>query len=185
MRRALDRLYGAALVGACAAMVLIAVLVLIQVLGRVLDRLADALGLDRLGIAIPSLAEIGGFLFVGAAFLALPATLRSAGHVRVTMALRVFGPAGDRALTALVLLAGLGLAGFALYALGVQTVASFERGSVSYGLIPIPLWIPQAVMTLGLGLFTLALADELVGALAGEPAFRAVERGRASGEGSQ
>ena len=40
---------------------------------------------DAIGLQVPSLAEIGGFLFVAAAFLALPATLRAAGHVRVTM----------------------------------------------------------------------------------------------------
>lgn len=183
MRKALDSVYGAALVGACVAMCLIAALVLIQVVGRIADRVADWLGIARIGVSIPSLAEIGGFLFVAAAFLALPATLRTAGHVRVTLALRLFGATGERVLTVLVLLASLGLAGFALYALSVQTTASFERGSVSYGLIAIPLWIPQAVMTLGLGVFAVALLDELVAALRGEPAFRVAERSRQASEG--
>lgn len=182
MRKTLDGLYGAALVGACIAMCLLAALVLVQVVGRVVDRAADWIGVARLGISIPSLAEIGGFLFVSAAFLALPVTLRTAGHVRVTLALRWFGAAGVGALTVLVLLAGFGLASFALYALGLQTVTSFERGSVSYGLIAIPLWIPQAVMTFGVGLFALALLDELVAALRGEAAFRVAEHSRNTNE---
>lgn len=183
MRKALDALYNSALVGACVAMVVIALLVLVQVLGRVIDRMADWLGLERFGLAVPSLAEIGGFLFIAAAFLALPATLRGAGHVRVTLALRGVGPAGERLLTLAVLLAGLGLAGFAGWYLGVQALASLARGSVSYGLIPIPLWIPQAVMTLGMFIFVVALLDEFLAALRGEPAFRAAENARDASEG--
>lgn len=184
MRKALDALYGAALVGACLAMVLIASLVFVQVLGRVADRIAVALGMARYGVAIPSLAEIGGFLFVAASFLALPAALRAAGHVRVTLVLRYFGPSGDRVLTVLVLLAALGLAGFAAWSVGLQAYASYGRGSVSYGLVPLSLWIPQAVMTTGLVIFAIALLDELVAILAGgEAAFRKAEREREASEG--
>jgi TRAP-type C4-dicarboxylate transport system permease small subunit len=183
MRKALDALYGAALVGACLAMTAIASLVFLQVLGRIIDRLATWFGLGRIGLAIPSLAEIGGFLFVAAAFLALPYTLRAAGHIRVTLALRFLGPTGDRIATVTVLVAGLGLAAFAAWNVGLQSLASWQRGSVSYGLIPIALWIPQAVMTTGLGLLALALLDELAAALRGEPAFREAERSRETGEG--
>jgi TRAP-type C4-dicarboxylate transport system permease small subunit len=185
MRKALDALYGAALFGACLAMVIIASLVFVQVLGRVADRIAVLLGMGRYGFAVPSLAEIGGFLFVAAAFLAMPAAFRSAGHVRVTIALRFLGPRGDRLLTILALLVALGLAGFATWVVGWQTVASFERGSVSYGLVPIALWIPQAVMTTGLLIFAIAILDELVTTLAGgEAAFRQAERNREVGEGA-
>ncbi|SHJ40718.1 TRAP-type C4-dicarboxylate transport system, small permease component [Aureimonas altamirensis DSM 21988] len=185
MRKALDALYGVSLIGACLSMVLIAALVSVQVLGRVVDRAAVLFGGARYGFAIPSLAEIGGFLFVASAFLALPAALRSAGHVRVTLALRLFGDRGDRVMSILVLVVGLCLAAFAAWAIGVQTFASFQRGSVSYGLVAISLWIPQAVMTLGLTIFVIALLDELVTALSGqEPAFRRIEKERETGEGA-
>lgn len=184
MRKALDALYGAALVGACLSMVLIASLVFVQVIARVVDRAAVTLGMGRYGFSIPSLAEIGGFLFVAAAFLALPAALRAAGHVRVTLALRLFGPLGDRVMTMLVLGVGLGLAVFAAWAIGVQTLNSYQRGSVSYGLMAIPLWAPQAVMTIGLAIFAISLLDELLTALTGrEPAFRRIEREREASEG--
>jgi TRAP-type C4-dicarboxylate transport system permease small subunit len=94
MRKALDALYAGALVGACLAMVAIAALVFLQVGGRVVDRMLTWFGASRIGFAVPSLTEIGGFLFVAAVFLALPATLRAAGHVRVTLALRVLGERG-------------------------------------------------------------------------------------------
>ncbi len=184
MRKALDALYRAALVGACLAMIIIVILVFAQVLGRVTDRIAVFFGMGRYGFIVPSLAEIGGFLFVGTAFLALPGTLRAAGHVRVTLLLRSFSPVADRIATALVLLAGLGMAAFATWAVTLQTLASYQRGSVSYGIVPIPLWLPQAVMTAGILLFTIALLDELVAVLrGGEAEFRRVERTREAGEG--
>lgn len=184
MRKALDALYGAALFGACLAMVVIATMVFIQVLGRVADRIAVLFGMDRYGFAIPSLAEIGGFLFVASAFLALPASLRAAGHVRVTLALRLFGDRGGRAMTILVLLIALGLTVFAAWAVGVQTLASYERGSVSFGLVAIPLWLPQVVMTAGIVIFAVALLDEMLAELrGGEAAFREAERQREASEG--
>ncbi|MBS9722006.1 TRAP transporter small permease [Tianweitania sp. BSSL-BM11] len=184
MRKALDALYGAALFGACMSMLVIAVLVFIQVLARVVDWFVQLLGMARFGFIIPSLAEIGGFLFVAASFLALPAALRAAGHVRVTLVLRFLNPAADKALTALVLVVALGLTVFAAWALGVQASASLQRGSVSYGIIAIPLWLPQAVMTLGVVIFAVAILDELITLLKGhEPTFRHVERTREATEG--
>ena len=184
MRKALDALYGAALFGACLAMVVIAALVFIQVVARVVDRIVVLFGMPRYGFIIPSLAEIGGFLFVASAFLALAGALRAAGHVRVTLLLRWFGPSGDRVMTVLVLLAALGLTVFAAWSVGVQTLASYQRASVSYGILAIPLWIPQAVMTAGIVIFAIALVDELVAILrGGEAEFRRTERNREATEG--
>jgi TRAP-type C4-dicarboxylate transport system permease small subunit len=110
MRRALDLIYASALVASALGFVSIASLVFFQIAGRILDRVILAAGGAALGLQVPSLAEIGGFLFVGAAFLALPATLRAAGHVRVTILAKVLPAAASRALTVLVLAAALGLA---------------------------------------------------------------------------
>jgi len=182
MRRILDTIYAAAMVGACLSMVGIAALVSVQVGGRILDRALVLIGSAQLGIAVPSLAEIGGFLLIGAAFLALPETLRAAGHVRVIFLLNILGPGPGRLLTVLVLAVALGLAGWATWHAGAQAWDSWAFDSTSFGVIKVPLWIPQGVMTLGLGLFALALADELVQSLFGEPAFRRAERGRAGGD---
>ena len=184
MRKALDGVYAGALAGACLAMVIIASLVFLQVLGRMADRVGVWLGMGRFGFAVPSLAEFGGFLFVAAAFLALPYTLRAAGHVRVTLILRFLPPAADRWLTALVLAIAIGLMCFAAWFVGWQTVASHARGSVSYGLIPVALWLPQGVMTLGIVIFIVALVDELVATLRGKTAaFREAELEREQAEG--
>jgi TRAP-type C4-dicarboxylate transport system permease small subunit len=176
MRRILDHVYGAALVASAAALVAIATLVFIQIAGRILDRIVLALGGEAIGLQVPSLAEIGGFLFVAAAFLALPATLRAAGHVRVTMLAKALPGPLAHGLTALVLAGATGLAGFAAWHSWLQVVDSWQFNSVSFGMIPIPLWIPQGAMTLGLAIFAVALLDELVAALrGGTPAFVAAE----------
>ena len=184
MRRTLDLIYSAALVASAVALVTIAALVFFQIAGRLLDRVILLAGGEVLGLAVPSLAEIGGFLFVAAAFLALPATLRQAGHVRVTMLAKAL-PAGlDRGLTVLVLAGALGLASFAAWHAWLQALDSWQFNSVSFGMIPIPLWLPQGAMTLGLGIFALALLDELVTALSGaEPSFRRAETDRSIDEG--
>jgi TRAP-type C4-dicarboxylate transport system permease small subunit len=178
MRRALDTLYGAAMVGACLAMIAIAALVFVQVMGRVIDRGLSLMGMPRWGIAVPSLAEIGGFLFVASATLALAYTFRAAGHVRVTLLLRLVGPAGNQVLTVLVLAIGTALALFATWHIGLRMLDAQAMGRVSYGLIRIPLWIPQAVMTAGFAIFCIALLDELWASLGGAPAFRAEEMRR-------
>lgn len=178
MRKALDTLYGAAMLGACLSMVGIAVLVFVQVMGRVIDRTLLTFGFSRWGIAVPSLAEIGGFLFVASATLALAYTLRVAGHVRVTLMLRLLPPVATRVLTVLVLAAALGLAVFATWHIGLRAHDAWSSGRVSFGRVRIPLWIPQAVMTTGFAVFCIALLDELVAALRGQPAFRAEEERR-------
>lgn len=184
MRRSLDLVYATALVASAAALVAIAVLVFLQIGGRILDRVLVATGADAIGFQIPSLAEIGGFLFVGAAFLALPATLRSAGHVRVTMLARALPAPLARGLTVVVLAVALALAAFAAWHSGAQVFDSWKFNSVSFGMIRIPLWLPQGAMTAGLGLFALALLDELVAAITGrEPAFLAAEGARSVDEG--
>lgn len=184
MRRVLDLIYASSLVASAAALVSIAVLVFAQIGGRILDRFLTATGGEAIGFQVPSLAEIGGFLFVGAAFLALPATLKGAGHVRVTMLAQALPAGAARAVTVVVLVAALALAVFAAWHSGVQVQDSWAFNSVSFGMVRIPLWIPQGVMTLGLILFAVALADELVIALTGgTPAFSAAEAARGIDEG--
>ena len=177
LRRTLDRVYDAGFVLAALSLVAIAALVLVQVAGRLIDRSLIAAGHAPLGIAITSLSEMGGYLFVGAAFLALAGTLRAGGHVRVTMLTDHLQAPLARPLAALVLLAALGLCGFALYSAVVQARDSYMFDAVSFGMARFPLWIPQAVMVAGLALLALALADELGTLLrGGTPAWRRAEQ---------
>lgn len=184
LRRTLDRLYGGGFVLAALALVAIAALVLVQVAGRIIDRSLIALGHEPLGIAITSLSELGGFLFVGAAFLALAGSLRAGGHVRVTMLVASLPAPLGRLVAALVLVAALGLCGFALYSAGVQAWDSWAFNAVSFGMARFPLWVPQAVMVAGIALLWLALLDELIVLLRGDtPAYQRAEAEKGEQDG--
>ena len=182
MRRLLDGIYGTALVAACLAMVAIALMVGAQILGRIADRVALALGAEPFGFAIPGLSEFGGFLFVGAAVLALPAALREGGHVRVTLLAGVLRGLPGRVVAALVLAVALALAGWAAWHLGAQALDSWTFNTRSFGMVRTPLWGPQAVLALGFLLLAVALLDELVAVLTGRTAaYQAAEAARGAG----
>ncbi|PKQ11179.1 MAG: hypothetical protein CVT70_15600 [Alphaproteobacteria bacterium HGW-Alphaproteobacteria-1] len=184
LRRMLDRLYSAGLVLAALALVAIAALVLVQVTGRLIDRSLIAMGQPPAGIAITSLSELGGFLFVGAAFLALAGSLRTGGHVRVTMLVGALPAPLARGVAVLALLGALALCGFALYSAALQALDSWSFNAVSFGMAKFPLWMPQAVMVAGLALFALALADELVTLLfGGKPAYQRAEDAKGTADG--
>jgi len=176
MRRTLDRLYDGALWLAAATFALIAVLVLLQILGRLTDRAARLVDLPPPGLTIPSLAEFGAFLFTGATFLGLAGTLRAGSHVRVKLLIRALPTAASRWLGVVVSASAAGLAAFATWSSAAQALDSLAFGSVSYGVIPIPLAIPQGVMTAGLALFCISLLDAaLTLARGGIPAHEAAE----------
>lgn len=182
MRRFLDGVYGGALILACLAMVAIALMVGAQILGRIADRAAVALGADPWGFAIPGLSEFGGFLFVGAAVLALPATLREGGHVRVTLLAGVLRGGLGRAVAALVLALALVLAAWSAWHLGAQAWDSWAFNTRSFGMVRTPLWGPQAILALGFALLALAVLDELVAVLTGRTAgYQAAEASRGAG----
>lgn len=176
MRRTLDRLYDVALWLAAGTFALIAVLVLVQILGRLTDRAARLLDLPPPGLTIPSLAEFGAFLFTGAVFLGLAGTLQAGAHVRVRLLVRSLPEAATRWLGVAVCGASAGLAGFATWSSALQVIDSIQFGSVSYGMIPIPLAVPQGAMTAGLGLFGVALIDAMVTLMmGGEPPHQTAE----------
>lgn len=160
MRGMLDRLYDGAHWLACAALCVITALVVIQVGARVLDVLLQWVGIPPVGFIIPSLAEFAGFLMVGATFLALASTLKRGVHIRVTVVLTLVPERLRRGLNIAATTAGAGLFAFVCWHALALTVDSYQVGSVSYGIIPVPLWIPQGVMALGLAVFTVALVDE-------------------------
>jgi TRAP-type C4-dicarboxylate transport system permease small subunit len=124
--------------------------------------MATGIGGNRIGLAIPGLAEVSGFLLVGASFLGLAYTFVNGAHIRVTlvigrlpMRIRVYV---EVFCLAVALVLCLYLAWY-LYWLLADSIAF---GETSYGLISIPLWIPQSAMFLGVLLFCLALGEAFV-----------------------
>jgi hypothetical protein len=57
-----------------------------------------------------------------------------------------------------------------------MTFVSYRLHDMSTGLVPMPLWIPQAGMALGVVVMFIALLDDVVIALSGrEPSYLAAE----------
>ncbi|WP_422022155.1 TRAP transporter small permease [Roseibium sp.] len=177
MRNALNGLYKTATVLAACCLVTIALLVTLQVMGRLLDGARGLVGLEPLGLLVPSLAEIAGFFLVGASFLALAGTLRNGDHIRVSILLQGVGPAAARLLNIWALAVAFALAAFFSWHALALVLDSYRYNEVSFGIIPIPLMYPQAVMTLGLFVLAIALLDDLVTSLRGQaPSFETVVR---------
>lgn len=172
MRKLLDGLYTFTLALSAGCLVVILVLVGAQICGQIFDVVLKWLGYPPYGFLIPSLSEIGGYLFGAASFLALGATLKRGAHIRVTMLLQAAKPGFRRVLEIWALVAGFAISAYASWALGTLAYYSWKFGDVSSGLFPIKYWIPQSAMTLGLVTLCVALLDELVITLKqGAPSF--------------
>lgn len=157
MRTILDRTYlGAAWI---AAFVILAIAILIstQVLLNFLTRIF-ALPLPS---TIPSYADFSGFLLAAATFLAMPYTFRSGGHIRVSLiTARLRARAQFWAELAALALAAT-LVGFVLIYIFKLVYESWHFNDVSPGIIPIPLWLPQCFMAIGMALLWVAVIDTL------------------------
>lgn len=159
MRRVLDGLYLCAGVAGALAILLIFLLVGLQITGRLVDAVMRAMGWRAVGLVVPSIAEICGFLLAAGSFLALPYTLVRGGHIRIGMVVERL-PAAIRRLTeTLVGLAAVAIVAYAAAAVGRLALKSYAFGDVSYGIVPIPLAIPQALMSLGLAILAMAILD--------------------------
>lgn len=171
LRRLLDGIYlgGAILAALCLAA--IAVLVLAQVVAR------------WFGGLVPSAEELAGFLMAAATFLALAWTLRGGGHVRVQLLVRRLGARARRWQEILVTITMLALTVSLAWSSTELVLESHAYGDVSSGYVPVPLWIPQLPMAVGLVVLALALLDELVAQLSGKQAsWLASENSRVTAE---
>ncbi|MDD7910302.1 MULTISPECIES: TRAP transporter small permease [Pseudovibrio] len=174
MRKALNALYQASTILAACCLVGIATLVVLQVGGRLIDGGRSLIGLEPLGLLVPSLAEIAGFMLVGASFLALAGTLRRGDHIRVSILIQAVPAKVGRFLDVWALLVGFCLATYFAWHAGLLAYDSYVYDEVSFGIIPIPLVYPQAVMTFGIGVLAIAFLDDLVTMLSGDaPSFEA------------
>lgn len=162
MRRMLDLIYAVSGWTAAACLVLIFSLVSIQVLARLLDGAMRLAGQRAYGLLIPSIAEICGFLLAAASFLALARTLTAGNHIRIGMLVERLPASLRRWVEGLVGCAAFALAIHFTVAMGRLTFKSASFGDVSYGMIPVPLALPQGLMTLGLAILAIAVLDVTV-----------------------
>lgn len=165
----MDRLFAAC--GGLAALFLvgICVLVLAQVVGRLL------------GVAIPSADEFAGYCLSASSFLALGYALRHNGHIRVTLLLDRLSPGRRRMAEALCVAGGCAVSVYITLNTAEMVYYSVTFGDLTQGLVPIPLWIPQSGMLIGLCVLTLAFLADAARMLRGlDPSYVVAGRG---GEG--
>ena len=183
MRVLLDRFYRAGLVLAALCLVAIAVLVGLQLAGRIADGVLRVTGLTPVGFVIPSVAEFAANLLAAASFFALAATLKSGGHIRVTMLLGAVGERRRWLFEVWALGAAAAFSAYITFSVGRFAYYSFVFHEISPGVIPVPLAIPQTAMTAGVLMLTVAFVDELVTVFtAGRPSFHIAEEATTVGK---
>ncbi len=172
MRPFLDGLYRSSGWISASFIAAICTLVFAQVILNIVDRLSSLVTGSAIGLSIPSYADFTGFFLASASFFALAFTLREGGHIRVTL----FIQHAPSRLRKLIEFWCVGLATavsiyFAWYT-GLLVLEALEYNDLSSGMIPVPLWIPQAGMLAGLIVLSIALVDELLGLLKGaDPSY--------------
>ena len=150
MRRKLFLLYRGCGVLAALFLVSIGVLLVAQIVGRLF------------GVLVPSANELAGFSMGAATFLALADTLGSGGHIRVSLLIQRLKGKAQRAVELWCLAVGALLIGYFTVYTVVMVWESYDFGDVSPGLVPVPLWIPQLGMAVGLLVMCIAFIEELV-----------------------
>jgi TRAP-type C4-dicarboxylate transport system permease small subunit len=157
VRAFLDRVYqfSGALAAACLAA--IAGLVVIQVTGRLL------------GVLVPGADDLAGYALMASTFLGLASTLRSGAHIRVTLLLNRASPVQKRVLELWSLGVGAIIGSYVTWYVIEMALDARRFGERSTGNLPVPLWMPQSLMALGLLVLTIAFVDDFVRVLRGEP----------------
>jgi TRAP-type C4-dicarboxylate transport system permease small subunit len=164
LRRALDALYLAAGIAGACAFIGIGVVIAAQVTFRQLSR------------PLPGADDLTAYLVACSVVLPLAYAFRHGAHIRVDLVIGRLRGSARTAAEALVLILAAAMAGFLTYALADLTADSWEFGDVAQGTVPWPLWLPQAVLAFGAGVFAIALLDDLASVLAGgRPSYRRAE----------
>ena len=156
MRAFLDKLYLGSGLLAAFFLFMIGVLVIAQVFGRLFDFL------------IPSADDFARLCLAASSFLALAYTLRQGAHIRVSLLLERLPPAAARVLELLCLAFGTALMGYFSYYCFDMLYDGILYPDYTIGLIPIPKWIPQIGMTIGVVLLFIALLDDLICVISGK-----------------
>lgn len=160
LRRLLLFLYRMSGVLAGVFLCAIAVLVISQIVGRMFH------------VQVRSAIDFATFCLAAFIFLGLAYTHRSGSHIRVTLLIRLLPTKPRRAIETLNVVAAAALFAYFTVKCAQMTLQSYEFGSVSIGVIPFPIFVPQLGMTLGLFLITAALVEDLVRILqAGTPSY--------------
>ncbi len=157
MRRLLDGLFLAGGIAAAFFLVVVFALMMIMSVGR------------QFGLNIPAGDDFAAWSMAAMSFLGLAHTFKRGEMIRVGLLLERLS--GRKKQVAEILSHGVALAFISYFTWWVGRLAydSWRFDDMSTGTISIPLWIPQLSLVVGLGLFAVALLDELIHVLKGNP----------------
>jgi TRAP-type C4-dicarboxylate transport system permease small subunit len=155
LTRSLDAIYKAT--GALAGIFLVAICVI--VMAQIVAR--------QLGTIIPSADQFAGFCLAATSFLGLAYSFRSGSHIRVTLFVQALGTTGSRLMLIFALAVAAAISGLLTYYTISMVIQNATRGEVTSGLVPVPLWLPQTGMAVGITLFAIAIFEDLVNAISG------------------
>lgn len=148
MRTLLDKLYffSGALSGLC--IIAICAIILARVVGR------------WFSIEVPSSDDFAGFLLAAASFLGLAYTFRRGEHIRVSLFISKLPESINRWIERFILVLGSLLIIYLTWQLILLVLESYEYNDLSSGYIPVPLWIVQLPLALGMIFFSIAIVDQ-------------------------
>jgi len=134
--------------GFCIALIM--VVILAQIVGRLL------------GFIIPSAEDVSGWALAASTFFGLAYTFHNGGHIRVTLVIQKWSARPRFWQELVVLIFGFGLACYMTFYGWHMVWESYIFEEVSHGYIPIPIWIPQVPVALGMTALNIAILDDLV-----------------------
>ena len=172
MRRFLDRLYLASAALGATFIFLIMLLMIGQSVAR------------EFGVRTGAINDIVAWLCAAASFFAMAHAFKHGDFVRVTLLLDSLPARPRRALEITSLTLATVAVAYLAYWANRFTYDSWVFEEKAQGLLPIPIWIPQASFALGSILLLVAVLDELVLVLRGhKPSYvTAVEERHAHGD---
>lgn len=118
-------------------------------------------------ISLSFSAEYAGYFLVLVLFLGSGWTLSTGGHIRVTLLSEHVSPKVARVLDGVSTLIALVVSSILTIALIDYTAGTWARGTLSYYSSETPLAYPQALLSVGLVVLTLALFARLVRVVSG------------------
>lgn len=172
MRRFLDRLYFAS--GALGA-VFVALLCALMIAQSILR---------EFGVNTGAVNDVVAWFCAAASFFAMAHAFKNGDFVRVTLLLEHMSEGRRRIAEAACLMVATVCVGYLAFWANKFTYDSWAFGEMAQGLLPIPIWIPQASFAAGSLLLLVAVVDELVLVLrGGKPGYVvAVEERHAKGD---
>lgn len=155
LRRALDALYRFAGYFSGVFLVILFALMVIMSAGR------------EVGINIAAGDDFAAWSMVALAFFGLAHTFKQGEMIRVGFLIERLSVRTRRVVEIFCLATGTVFIGyFTIHAFRLA-FESWKFNDMSQGTVAVPLWIPQVSMVVGLGLLTIAMADELVRVVSG------------------